>query len=79
MSVTIGTLEDEDYQAAVTPSPSIGSGQAPPAIAMRLAGPLRTAVVLSVRIGAPGDGTSTTCCDGALDFSTPLEKTLSYR
>ncbi len=41
--------------------------------------PLRTALVLSVRIGTLGDGTSALRCDGALDFSTPLEKTFSYQ
>ena len=74
MSVATGTLEDENYQAAVTPSEAEGSKALRPN--RRAPGrPLRTALVLSVRIGTLGDGTSALRCNGALDFSTPLEKT----
>ncbi len=55
MSVATGTLEDENYQAAVTPSEAEGSKALRPPIVVRL-GPLRTAVVMSVRIGVLATG-----------------------
>ncbi len=71
MSVATGTLGDE-VPGRCHPSPSAGSGQAPPRGLSRSAPnrrassrPLRTAVVLSVRIGAPGEGTMALCHDGA--------------
>ena len=76
MSVATGTLEHENYQAAVTPSEAEGSK------AIRPNGrppsrPHRTAVVLSDK--GSWRQAQPLCCDGALDFSTPLEMTFSYQ
>ena len=78
MSVATGTLEDENYQAAVTPSEAEGSKALRPQPSCASQPPPNRSR-MSVRIGAPGDGTSALCYDGALDFSTPLEKTFSYQ
>ena len=56
MAVVAGTPEDENYQVTVTPSEAEGSKALRPQIVLRLAGPLRTAVALSVRIGVLATG-----------------------
>ena len=67
MSVLPATLEDEHYQAAVTPSEAEGLRRSA-SIVVRLAGP---AELLSYgRIRAFGNRPSPLRCDGALDFST---------
>ncbi len=78
MSVATGILEDENYQAAVTPSEAEGSkALGPQSSCAQPAPPDRRHIVGQDRCLGPG--TSALCCAGALDFSTPLEKTFSYQ